>query len=365
MSVINSVVITFIIALSSFAKADIYIPDAEYEALMQTYTSDKNYSDVCWLTSHNSFTYYGPLITSTFIPRNQYRNIKDQLQYGVRGFMVDLYYKNDDPKNTIILAHRAQPEPAIWNRRYFKQDFSSPFLETVEEWLRNNPQDIITIHLESYVKKYDKIKEAIDAAGLGKYLFDLCEYNGGEAQKGKAQCKWSDGKERRINELRWPTLGEMRKQGKNLVVFSDKTEDAGYGIMHVSNTMETQYDLSKFFICEKRSEGRAQNARIFVMNHFYKSRAMPGATVLFNYDKVNKYDGLILRVGACCFQEKRCPNFMAVDNIGSDGSADRQIVLAINNHIDKCRCIAQEFLSEENGEESGSSNNEIYDHDEL
>lgn len=90
----------------------------------------------------------------------------------------------------------------------------------------------------------------IAVAGLDKYLFDLCEYNGGKAQKGKDQCRCTDRTNKKLSELRWPTLGEMRAQKKRLVIFSDKIEDTGYGIMYVSSTMETKYDISDYPNCE-------------------------------------------------------------------------------------------------------------------
>ena len=312
-----------------------------------------------------------PLFAGKFIPSNQWLNITGQLEYGVRGFMLDLYYKDDDPKNTIILAHRLKPKPAFWNRRYFKQDFSTPFLSTIKQWLHDNPQDIITIHLESYVCDYKKIIDELDATdknseseanepSLKSYLFDLCEYNGGKSQQGKTGCFWPSNKK----TIKWPTLGEMRKSKKRLVIFSDKAEDAGYGITHVSNTMETQYDLSEFPVCEKRSEGRIQNTPVFVMNHFYKYMAIPGANLVLNYSaKANKYGKLLLRSGACCLQENKCPNFIAIDDVGLDGSGDRQIVLTINKQNFMCHCVEEDYLSEEKSE--SQINDNIPKHDEL
>lgn len=289
--------------------------------------------------------------------------------------MVDLYYQNDDPQNSIILAHRLKPEPAFWNRRYFKQDFSSPFLTTIKKWLHDNPQDIITIHLESYVRNHKKIIDELEVAdknsekeanesSLKSYLFDLCEYNGGKSQQGKEECFWPNDNKKTI---KWPTLEEMRKLNKRLVIFSDKVEDAGYGIIHVSNTMETQYDISEFPVCEKRAEGRVQNALVFVMNHFHKYMAIPGADFIWDYSaKANKYSALLLRSGACCLQENKCPNFIAIDDVGLYGKGDRRIVITINKQNFMCHCTEEKNRIFEN--ESGNSvsnNSNIPEHDEL
>jgi hypothetical protein len=328
-----------------FANVKVNSAESDYNELMNTYSNDKQYDEVCWLTSHNSFAYYDSLISNAFIARNQWLNIIDQLKYSVRGFMIDLYYKNDDPKNTIIIAHRLQPEPAIWNRRYFKQDFSNPFLKSIKEWLNNNSQDIITIHLESYIRNYKKIMKEINNAGLSAYLFDLYEYNG-VVKKEESTCinnswfSWLDETNLEPRKLIWPTLGEMREKNKRLVVFSDKREDVGYGIMHTLNTMETLYDLNDYPNCEMRTEeeDRALKAPIFVMNHFYKYMPIPGANIFGSYHKANKYNALLLRAGACCLQENKCPNFIAIDDVGLDESGDRKIVLDINRHNKICHC---------------------------
>lgn len=236
---------------------------------------------------------------------------------------------------------------------------------TIAQWLDDpkHENDIITIHLESYIKDYDKIKEAIDVAGLGEYLFDLCEYNGGEAQKGEAQCKWFDGKDRKINELHWPTLGEMRKQGKNLVIFSDKSEDAGRGIMHVSGTMETKYDISDYPYCEMRREGRSSRAQIFIMNHFYGWEAVPIVGKYYDYFKCpNKFVGH--RVLKCFLQEERLPNFLAVDHVGAPCGDEKEIVLAINK-ISNSYCVDKDSITEEKHKDKKKEEKKYPEHDEL
>ena len=301
----------------------------EQNELMQTYTSDKRYNYVCWLTSHNSYAYNEKSFENKFINENQSLNIRKQLEYGVRGFMIDLYYEKDNPANSIILAHSMKEKGnSFVTIRHYKQKISSPFLETVKKWLDDNPQDIITFHLESYIRDYNKIIEELKTVGLYDYLFDLYEYN----NQGLAEhFKSLDSK-----ELAWPTLGEMRQHNKQLVVFSDKIEDSGYGIMYVSNTMETQYDLDGFPSCEKRYDGRVEEAPIFIFNHFCKYRSMPASGIICNYKKRNKYDNILLRVAKCWLQECKSPNFVAVDMVGHKKGNEKQIVLDINNYNEKC-----------------------------
>lgn len=277
--------------------------------------------------------------------------------------MVDLYYENDDPHNSIILAHKND----LTGGKNYVQKFTFPFLSTIKNWLDDpeHENDIITIHLESYVRSYKKIIYELDAVDakdedkiskpkLKSYLFDLCEYNGAKAKEGSAECYSSAGKPLDPQKLQWPTLGEMRKSNKRLVIFSDKAEDAGYGIMHVSNTMETQYNLSKYPSCEMRREGRLLKAPIFTMNHFYRLQAVPlGIGRHYEKKKANKFDKTAARVGICTFQEKQWPNFIAVDNVGFEEDETRQIVLAINNrHNEICYYVAQKTVFTEKFEDT-------------
>ena len=353
-------VILFVLSVSAFATIK-----SISQQLMQTYTSSKYYNEVCWLTSHNSFAYRDPLFEKKLIRANQSINIEEQLQYGVRSFMIDLYY--DQNRNmvgkskacllaqigepciecpfhnfgtssyydefqtyqSIFIAHSLQEKGLILGARYYKQPFSSPFLLTIKNWLDdpNNSNDIITIHLESYVRNYDAISNEIEKAGLKSYLFDLCEYNGCKTKIGAKKCDCS----RRVGPnipIKWPTLGEMRGQKKRLVVFSDKSEDVGYGIMHVSNTMETQYDLSEYPGCEMRKEGREITSPLLVLNHFYKMFSINGKID-------NSYDFLKKRVCDCYVLKFQWPNFIAVDLVDQSQDAKR-IVLDINIRNLKC-----------------------------
>lgn len=348
-------------------------------ALLRQYTNDRHYNCICWLTSHNSFAYRkdetGSIKNTHYLRPNQVKNIKEQLEFGVRGFMIDLYpnINKERPNTSIILSHRRTE--MSWDN--YDQEFSYPFLQTIKEWLNDpkNIDDIITIHLESYVRSYRKIVDELDAVEakdknktnepkLKSYLFDLCEYNGGKSQEGKAECFWPNGEK----TIKWPTLGEMRQKNKRLVIFSDKAEDAGYGIMHVSRTMETQYDISNFSVCEKRLDGRVETAPVFVLNQLYSWAIVPGLGY-FKYHPayINTYEELVRRTGTCFLQEGQWPNFIAVDNVSGKGGKERELVLAINKNNKEHCCFATESISEAvlEGADKGDNTPHMYEHDEL
>ena len=360
MKQIKTLILYFHIIVLCCLNVSAFAVESEAELLVSSYTNDRHYNQVCWLTSHNSFAYKrGSFLNSRLFP-NQQKNIQEQLLYGVRSFMVDLHYENDDTNKPIILAHNND----LTGRKNYVQKFSYPFLYTIKEWLKDpiHQDDIITIHLESYIRDYDKIKGEIDTAELGKYLFDLCEYNGGEALEGKARCILPDAEELDLNKLSWPTLGEMRERKKTIVIFSDKTEDVGKGILHASNTMETKYDLSDYPYCEMRLDGRSSNAPIFIMNHFYGWQAVPfGIGRYYRLKDPNEFRKIVARAGECALQGGQWPNFIAFDNIGYKHNDDREIVIKINAFNKDC----YGGIGEDRTEDKIKSKYEDLMHDEL
>jgi hypothetical protein len=277
--------------------------------LLSSYSGTRSYDDVCWLTSHNSFTYKNPLSEKQFFP-NQSLTIKEQLEHGVRGFMIDLHR---DTGGNIVIAHGSA--------LLFKQQLL-PFLNTIKDWLDSNKDDIITVHLESYVGNYTDIMTLINTAGLQVYLFDLG------------------------SSTSWPTLGSMRASDKRLIIFSDNRLDLGTGIMHATKYMETQYDLASYPCCDMRTDGRTippPNAPLFVMNHFYPILITPRTGIWSSYfsasSDVNSYKRLEKRICDCFSKGPpfgKWPNFIAVDFAGTFGGEELEIVLDINNKSMAC-----------------------------
>ncbi len=279
--------------------------------LTKTYTDNRSYNDVCWLTSHNSFAYKNPTFIRQYFP-NQILTIEQQLLFGIRSFSIDLHLNN---ANEVVIAHG--------DARLFEQPFL-PFLITIRNWLDNNRNDIITIHFESQVNDYNRIIGIINNAGLGHYLFDL-------------------GRNRN-----WPTLGEMRKTDKRLVVFSDRRQDVGFGIMHASRYIETRFNLKDFPCCEMRNDNRAVVGTVynftplFIMNHFYSIMITPsipriaGTSYFSATSDVNSYEKIHKRVCDCFRTTGKWPNFIMIDFVGAFGGNELRIVRDINERTLMC-----------------------------
>lgn len=280
------------------------------------YKDSNYYNDVCWLTSHNSFAHPIPtqstvdaMLSRNILP-NQTLTIEQQLESGVRSFMIDLHL---DGGGNIIIAHGGV---------LFKQPLS-PFLDTIKNWLDNHSKDIITIHFESYVGDYTKLINTLNSVGLAPYLFNL-----------------SSG-------TSWPTLGDMRKKNERLVIFSDNAKDVGHNIMFTKEYMETDYNLIRSPNCEMRYDKRANPYAVpapvlFVMNHFYPLTIISGSYGINFDDKfpyitgsfiksINKYEDMLSRVCSCFKQFNKWPNFVTVDFVAASGQ-ESKIVSDINHN---------------------------------
>jgi len=310
--------------------------DRQAHKLLSTYKDNLPYNQVCWLTSHNSFAYKDPSFKHPKFP-NQKLDINSQLKYGVRSFMIDLWYPGPGKvEKEIIIAHSNDRD----GQRLFAQPFL-PFLQTMQDWLDSHKEDIVTVHLESWIGDYQKIYSVLGTAKLQNLLFDLCEYHGGKTiqKKGSSACSLPTGKELDPGQLQWPTLGELRNTGKRLIIFSDSGEDIGPGIMHTKEYMETQYDLISYPDCEMRPDNRTIGANLFVMNHFYPVRILGmnfGADFPYISKKLmvttpNSYEEVYARMCTCFTQYKQIPNFIAMDFIGTGKADEREIIIAINN----------------------------------
>lgn len=294
------------------------------QLLLDTYEDSKSYKDVSWLTTHNAFANY----EDGWAYAQQNRNISAQFAHGVRSFMVDLHWYN--PKGSpstasyLALCHLScQVTPA----GYLSLDppiKAVDFFTKIATLLHNNPQDIITLHFESYSTHgrlnssgWSELEALFTKSGLNHYLNKDNPNSTGLI------------------------LGKMRSNNTRLVVFSDNFSDTidpknpgnSTGIFHTTEYRETKYSLSGFKQCERRDDNRALGVtkNLLVMNHFHsfsqESSKKP-------YGRINSYAKIATRINQCRGQEGIFPNFIAVDFVeeGHLGGA-KEAVIAINQAI--------------------------------
>ncbi|MEV6612882.1 RICIN domain-containing protein [Streptomyces sp. NPDC051051] len=174
-----------------------------------------------WLTTHNSYADEGALP-----PRNQSRNISQQLDDGVRGLMLDTYdvsVNPDDPYVDLMMCHSTA---ACF------ESFRGG-LGRVVDFLQANEDEVVTIFLENYASREtltQAFTDVLTAKHAQNLLFSPTKYD--------------------IDKRNWPLLRTMVADNRRLVVFQDKWADdvpvrssSDGRLMYTwSHTVETLYD---------------------------------------------------------------------------------------------------------------------------
>ena len=226
---------------------------------------NKRYNEVAYLTTHNAFNSK----QDSFLFPNQKSNIIEQLNNGVRGLMIDVY---DDNGSTVV--YHAY--------KFLGQKPLSIYLNNIKYFLDNNPNEIITIILESYTSS-NAIENEITQVGLLKYLHT-----------------------QDVNSL-WPKLQTMIDSNKRLVILSDKND---------ANEKQRWYHYVWDFAVENKygeincefNRGNPTNS-LFIFNHFITS--LPGNKN--NAKNVNSFKFLMNHIIKCKDLKNKFPNFITVD----------------------------------------------------
>ena len=258
--------------------------DAAEEAVPETrcHTSDalcqKRFDEVAFAMTHNGYSSE----EDEFLGPNHKFGIEQQLQDGVRGFMLDVYSYLD----VLTLCHS---NCEIGSR------LLSGALDTYRAFLADNPRDLIVIIFESYVPGAE-LAESFAAAGLERYAY--------------AHDPSSP----------WPTLEELIDTDKRLVVFTDRSGGDPAWMMPIwEHAWETPWSIKEAdeFTCEATGRGNTDN-QLFIFNHFITN---PIALPAFA-EEINTYDYLLNRAQACEQETGDTINFINVDFYSIGGTLD-------------------------------------------
>ena len=251
------------------------------------------YHEVSFLTSHNS---YAAKLHGYCYAQQQW-TIKQQLEAGVRGLMLDTHL--DPITKEVILCHRnAWVNKIICAGKPHMKMHEA--LVTLREFLEKNPSQIITIFLENYIKDRAIIDGSFKTAGLEEFIL--------------APSQWDP-----VAHDGWPTIEWMQKNNKRLLIFNsiEKTELAYNQWEHV---IENQWGALPFnHACKERNESRAYRSHkryLYLINYFPRLKVNFGG----GYEIVNStaLDVLLTRIsrglgnGYC---KDRCANFISLDFI--------------------------------------------------
>jgi hypothetical protein len=287
------------------------------------------YDQTCFLTAHNAFS---NMHEGWQRYMQQTLNIAEQLDFGVRAFMLDVHEQN----GSLILRHGSGPFCALqrgvfsWIASFVKvpnYKMLEHTLSIITQWMVMHPDEIITIFLENLVAN-DKLAQEI--RGIKGFMPLVMSLNDWDPEE---------------HEGRWPTLQWMRDQNKRIVIFNEdktgsnfakfsKDEAKKYPFYYLWHyIIESQYGtLHKPALCAERSESyhyRKRNRKLFLLNYF--GRITRSSRMCKKY---NSYENLSAIVKLC--QKKgmasgKAPNFIALDFI-DEGNALR-LVNEINEKI--------------------------------
>ncbi|CAG5081641.1 phosphatidylinositol-specific phospholipase C domain-containing protein [Parvicella tangerina] len=239
----------------------------------QTEVCDKRYDEVAYLTTHNAFN----TGSESFSFPNQNNGIAQQLQDGVRAFMLDIY---DFWGNTVVYH-------GSWTLGY--QDIQDDLGE-IETFLLSHPNEVVTLILECYVDA-NTIEDELDEAGLTSFLFTK---NAGQ---------------------QWPTIQEMIDLNQRLVVFSDENDASSQqGWYHYmwDQMTETHYSVnSPQDFTDEYNRGDSLND-LFIFNHFVTNATL-GIGSESDAITVNAHNFLLNRISEHYDSHHKFPNFITLD----------------------------------------------------
>jgi len=226
---------------------------------------EKRFDQVVYPTTHNS-TSLGLIIP------NQERNIEEQLNDGVRGFMIDLWYW----RGTVYTCHRfceLGGEPLLG------------VLQTFERFLKENPNEVVSIIFENYVSGVD-LEQSFFESGLLGYVHTQTP---GQV---------------------WPTLKEMINSKKQMVIFKEN-EDGGpsWDMLAWKFAVETPYSYKSIeeFTCNF-GRGLAENS-LYILNQFITVAFFRRSANIL----ANQANTLMDRAHRCFEEKQKIPNFLTVD----------------------------------------------------
>jgi hypothetical protein len=280
-------------------------PDAPRRCEGSARLCDRRYDDVAYLTAHNAMA----STVNRFVGPLQDPSITGQLDHGVRALQLDVYHWERPEEITGRLdesdftaeqrefvataVDRANPRrPGLWLCHAVCRAGALPLVPTLEEigeWLRDHPDEVVTLILQDRVPGAE-IAEAFTRAGLSDLLFTP------DADPSRP----------------WPTLGEMIDSGRRLVVFAERADGPVPWLRNLyAYGMETPFSFSSpdEMSCVPHRGGTGK--RLFLLNHFVTEN---GGSRL-DAGRVNSRAFLLDRAERCGRERGRPVTFVAVDYV--------------------------------------------------
>ena len=284
----------------------------------------RRYDEVAVAAPHNARS----RAVDGFPAPSQDRSIDDQLAHGIRAFLVDVYTGTPtlervctDPTplkvaqirrdqgqavvDQLLQARNAQcppsggPTASVYLCHSFCELGATKFSQTladIRRFLKQHPNDVVTLILEDYAVASDMV-EAFRDAGLERSMV--------HHEPGRP----------------WPSLRQMKRRGTRLVVFAQNQGGDAPGLLDAFAEMgETPYSFRTAAELSCRpNRGPAESLRLFLLNHWIDDPNRRAAAAM-----VNESDVLGARAEQCARERGHLPNFVAV-NFAEEGDLLRVV----------------------------------------
>lgn len=255
---------------------------------------DRTYDKSAWLMTHNSYSNFDDGV----LYAQQTFSVLRQLEGSVRAINLDIY----DHEGRIQVCHKSCELDGITNSPSDHKRLLTTVLRDIKVFLTSNPREVVTIIFESSGIGGQKIKKAFDDVNLTSYIYDPRDTS------------------IIVKHPHWPTLKDMIKYDKRLVVFSQNENDSFIpGVMpQFQFTVENTYDiglLGRSLEVTARSESSRLSSpgKLFVMNHF-RGTSFLKLDLLNASENDNTKEKLSNRIDDAFFIAKKYPNFIVVNN---------------------------------------------------
>ncbi|MFD5989687.1 PI-PLC domain-containing protein [Streptomyces cyaneofuscatus] len=267
---------------------------------------DRRLDEVSFLATHNAFANYEDARWTSVA---QSESVRRQLDNGVRGLSLDVHwyerskwlcvisFGSDCYPSDAYLCHGECKTFAGVTYALPRQSFHGT-VQTVVDFLQQNPQEVVTLFLEDYVSVQQLGNSLNRVRGLDQVLF--------------RPDVWD------VRQQGWPKMTDLVASGKRLQIFSDEGGREHLGVMYDKNWTVSNYwslgDLGNDVSCVTRWSDLPLDRqepgfrRLFTMSHHRNVPTLINAA-LDNGAKLRD------RIERQCRPAAggRDPNFVAVD----------------------------------------------------
>ncbi|KFY33483.1 hypothetical protein V494_07580 [Pseudogymnoascus sp. VKM F-4513 (FW-928)] len=259
----------------------------------------RKYSNVTQIGAHNS-AFVGELPT-----QNQGLEVEGQLDMGIRFLQAQV---KAAPLTTSSGAHPLQThkflgELFMCHTSCFllNTGLLVDYLTRINAWMVAHPNEVVTLLLTN--------QDKVDVSVFGKAMAD----------SGLAKLAYTPPKKIALNE--WPTLQEMIKSNKRLVVSLDYHADTAkvpYILDEFAYSFETPFSQTdpNFAQCKVDRPPNASSAgRFAIVNHVLDIAIGDGVLIpaILEVEKTNSVASIMAQVGLCQKAHGTTPNFILVD----------------------------------------------------